>query len=163
MVYNTSNGNAHISIQWGSNASTSTSPTIVLYDSVEWNNRCEKFRQYIIDSVKIEYTPLCNVSGSTEKHFTKMLYATSLDEIFDRTITLGYLEESIAYKTLDPSKPFTINVNCGKYYEKLNQAWMQPTVVLYTEAASHLRIYCSGYADGATVGTVTATYYVRCR
>lgn len=118
LVHNTASNNAHISIQWGSiTASAAGFTTINHREALEWGTRVSKFRLYRIDALDIEFNPLRGVSGSTEKSMTRVLYATSIEETFDRLTSINFLEESVAFKKHDPTEYFKIHVNVGKYFK----------------------------------------------
>lgn len=88
LIFNTASNLAHLSVQWGTILPSGTSPSMKIDDAPEFNNRAEKFKYIAIDKLQIEFHPLRNVSGSTERSISRLIYCTSLNEVFSRVTTL---------------------------------------------------------------------------
>lgn len=68
------------------------------------------------------------------------------------------------YKTFLADRPFRRYYNSGKYFAKRDYKWLNISDGdIYPTAHTLVKMDTSNFAAGATVGTITATYYIGAR
>jgi len=130
------------------------------------------FREYKITGVKLEYRPYF-FSAGTDNLFMKAITCgtkMAINGIQAVPVPLFDFRASLDAKTYDPQRPFKRYYHVSKWGSQHEINWRNSADALLNvygnaspDCMTCMELDCGGYADGALIGSVMVTYFVKFR